>query len=149
MKKVYAILIVLVLLIAAGAYWLFSNAFSWTNYTNELADHLNNALQQNALSAEYNGETHAIDSNHVDGLLRVLCRGASEVKDVKAPPATYDGKLILHIGDMTINVYRETKSVDEVVMERVENGRSNSTSLAGYEMFKWLLDATGFAEAAS
>lgn len=146
MKKIYAILLVLAVLIAIGAYWLFSNAFSWANYTNELADQLSKALQANALTVEYNGEIHQIDSGSVDALLRILRRGASEVKDVKAPPETYDGKIIIHMDQTIINVYRPTKDVDEVVMERVVNGRSNCTSLKGYETFKWLLQATGFAE---
>lgn len=148
MKKIYAILAALVLLIVVGAWWLFSNAFSWANYTNELADLLANALKQNALSAEYNGETHPIGSDSVDGVLRVLRRGASEVKSVQGPPETYDGKVTLRIGDTTLNIYRERKGVDRVVMERMANGRSSCTTLENYEMFKWILRATGFEEEA-
>lgn len=146
MKKYYLVIIVLALLIILGAWWLFSNAFSWANYTNEIADRLSDALDAGKLSAEYEGETHNISSYEVDGLLRVLRRGSSAVKSEQAPPNTYDGLLTVYIGDATLNIYRENKAVDNVVIERIENGRSSYTSLAGYEMFKWMLDATGFTE---
>lgn len=144
MKRVYVLIAVLAIGIVAGAWYLFSHAFGTVNYENELAAYLSEGLQAGTLSAEYDGETHAITSETVDGLLRVLRRGASEAKRVGNPPEHFEGLIRISMGRMTLNLYLPSKDEDEVIMERVTDGRSVCTSLKGYDMFRWVLKATGF-----
>ena len=146
MKRVYTLIAVLAIGIVAGAWYLFSHAFGTVNYENELAACLSEGLQAGTLSAEYEGETHAMTSETVDGLLRVLRRGASESLRAGNPPERFDGLIRISMGRMTLNLYRPSKDVDEVVMERAVGGRSVCTTLKGYDMFRWVLKATGFEE---
>lgn len=142
MKKVYALLGALVVLIAVGVWYVLSFGFERANFTSELAKYLNQGLEQQTLAAEYRGERFELDSGSVDGLLRVLQRGKTEYEDA-AMPAQYDDVIVLYLGDLTMRVYQPDEKIDTVVVERELRGRSIYQSLSGYKTSKWLKDTIG------
>ena len=82
----------------------------------------------------------------MDGVLRVLTRGASDMKAVRGAPEKYDEKMTLYADDLTLTLYKADQKKDSVVIEREIGGKRAYYQLDGYAMFKWLLDAAGFQQ---
>ncbi len=125
--------------VAFGWQYAFNNA----NFASILAENIATAIERGTLSAEYAGSIYPMDSDYADSLLRVLQRGKSELEKVDAAPEDCDERLTLYLGDLTLNVYQPDASVDRVVYERVQNGKSTLQSLSGYRTMYWLKDVVG------
>ncbi|NLO86629.1 MAG: hypothetical protein GX096_14570 [Clostridiales bacterium] len=149
MKKVYFLLFIAVAIIVLTVFMVFGPAFDKSNYSSKVAKYISDALEQDNLTAEYHDDVNTLNSRYADGLLRVLTRGVSELKNVNAPPRVYDDKLTVFFGDVILNVYCEDRKVDTVVMEYIVDGKSKCQSLSGYAAFRWMLDVTGFEAAES
>ena len=147
MKKIYLLLAVMIAAIIVAAVFLFGNSFRTVNYTSDLAAHLAGAVKAGTLRVAYGAQEKPLTDADVDGVLRVLRRGASEIQSVRGAPETYDGKIILYSGDLTLTMYQMDKNVDSVIMDRLTGGKHVYYQLDGYAMFKWFLDAVGIEEA--